>query len=436
MKHQFIISAPNSNAGKTTVTLGLLRLLKQKGLSVQPFKVGPDYIDPKFHKLASGKTGVNLDLFMMRKEELQESIALYGNNADVHCIEGVMGLFDGAKKDKGSTAHLAKEIKTPVVLIVDAKSVAYSVAPLIQGFTNFDKDVNIIGVIFNRVGSERHYTFLKEACEGIGVTSFGYVPKIPEADIPSRHLGLNIEDITQFDKAIDAIALEIDKTVDWQELLKRTVRKPLETNTKDKSSKKSGIQFLVAKDDAFNFTYKQTITAMETLGSVTFFSPLKDEELPKGDVLYLPGGYPESYLEALSTNTKMRNAIHNFAEQGGATIAECGGMMYLGKEIIDKEGKAFSMANVFEFSTTMQNMKLSLGYKSITLDTLALKGHEFHYSNTVNDERITYKGKIYNARGKEVATKIYQYKNTLASYIHLYLGDVDKLKELIATIKK
>ena len=174
MAKQLIISAPSSNAGKTTLTLGLLRLLKRKTKAVQPFKVGPDYIDPKFHQLACGQTGVNLDLFMMSQEDIHNNLNFYGKDSQVNCIEGVMGLFDGAQKDKGSTAEMAKKLETPVLLVIDAKAVAYSVAPLIQGFVNFDADVKVMGVVFNRVGSERHYTMLQEACEDIGGHGLGF----------------------------------------------------------------------------------------------------------------------------------------------------------------------------------------------------------------------------------------------------------------------
>jgi cobyrinic acid a,c-diamide synthase len=220
MTNQFIIAAPNSNAGKTTITLGLLRLFKNKNIAVQPFKVGPDYIDPKFHQLASARTGVNLDLFMMTPDEIKGNLNDYGQGMEVNCIEGVMGLFDGAEKDKGSTAAMAKILETPVLLVIDAKAVAYSVAPLIQGFVHFDKQVDIMGVVFNRVGSKRHYSMLKEACEDIGVRCFGYLPNMKNMAIPSRYLGLNIDAMEKFDITIDQIANELNKSVAWEAILR------------------------------------------------------------------------------------------------------------------------------------------------------------------------------------------------------------------------
>ena len=205
-KSRFIIAAPNSNAGKTTITLGVLRLLKEKGISVQPFKVGPDYIDPKFHYRACGKTGINLDLFMMTEKHLLEQLNSAEWGQQVGCIEGVMGLFDGAKKAERSTAELAIKMKLPVILVVDANAVAYSVAPLIQGFRDFDTNLILKGVIFNRVGSESHYSFLKEACDDIGVKSFGYLKRLEKVGIPSRHLGLDIANLEHYGKVIHTIA--------------------------------------------------------------------------------------------------------------------------------------------------------------------------------------------------------------------------------------
>ncbi|NQY31105.1 MAG: cobyrinate a,c-diamide synthase, partial [Flavobacteriaceae bacterium] len=314
MTKQLIISAPNSNAGKTTITLGLLRLLKNKKITVQPFKVGPDYIDPKFHELACAKVGVNLDLFMMKDDEINTCLSFYGKEAQVNCVEGVMGLFDGAKKDEGSTAELAKKLKTPVLMVIDAKAVAYSVAPLIQGFVNFDKEVNIMGVVFNRVGSERHYLMLKEACEDIGVHCFGYLSNLKNIAIPSRHLGLNIQEIEKFDTVIDQIADELEKTVNWKAILGASKEIEPTAVSLEKTVQERCIKFAVAKDEAFNFMYPQNIAAMKQLGEVLFFSPIHDTKIPDSDFIYFPGGYPESYLKELSSNKEMLTSIKEFAQ--------------------------------------------------------------------------------------------------------------------------
>jgi len=428
---QFIIAAPNSNAGKTTITLGLLRLFQEKGISVQPFKVGSDYIDPKFHQQACGKIGVNLDLFMMSEEHIRNQLMNFGNDQQVNCIEGVMGLFDGAKKAEGSTAELAIKINIPVILVVDAKAVAYSVAPLIQGFKTFDKKLHLIGVIFNRVASKSHYSFLKDACNDVGVKSFGYLRKLENAHIPSRHLGLNIENLQQFDETISTIATEMKDTLDWQSLLKETTSQKLSAKKSINQSNNKELRFAVAKDEAFNFIYPQNLKAMEDLGSLIFFSPIRDTELPQSNFVYFPGGYPECYLKELTENTSMLNSVNTYIQNGGKVFAECGGMMYLGKSISDKEGNTFLMANVFDFSTTMENAKIHLGYREIVMDNLKLKGHEFHYSVFTEQSETPYKATVLNAKGLKVETDIFVKKKAMASYIHHYFAEKNLLINLI-----
>ncbi|WP_043707301.1 cobyrinate a,c-diamide synthase [Tenacibaculum ovolyticum] len=434
MTKQFIISAPNSNAGKTTITLGLLRLFKRKNKTIQPFKVGPDYIDPKFHELACNKVGVNLDLYMMSQQDIDTNLSHYGEKGDINCIEGVMGLFDGAKKDKGSTAEMAKKLQTPVLLVIDAKAVAYSVAPLIQGFVNFDATIKIMGVIFNRVGSKRHYTMLQEACEDIGVQCFGYLSNLKNIEIPSRHLGLNIQEIEKFDSIIDLIADELEKTLDWNAILK--VSK--EVNTPPPSIHKTttkNITFAIAKDEAFNFIYPHNINAMKQLGKVIFFSPIHDTEIPKCDFIFLPGGYPEAYLKELSTNTSMLESIKTFAENNGQIYAECGGMMYLGKSIISENNTAFKMVNYFDFESTIVDKKLHLGYRTTKTNNHIFKGHEFHYSSLQNDNETTINATVLNARDGETDTKIHKKNKVIASYIHHYFGTPEILLQLINELK-
>ncbi|WBX74567.1 cobyrinate a,c-diamide synthase [Tenacibaculum pacificus] len=434
MTKQLIISAPSSNAGKTTLTLGLLRLFKRKKYAVQPFKVGPDYIDPKFHQLACNKVGVNLDLFMMTQNQIHNSLHFYGKDAQISCIEGVMGLFDGAKKDQGSTAEMAKKLKTPVLMVIDAKSVAYSVAPLIQGFVNFDKEVQIMGVVFNRVGSERHYKMLKEACDDISVHCFGYLSNLKNIEIPSRHLGLNIQEIEKFDTVINQIADELEKTIDWKAILEASKEiKPISVSS-EKIIQPKKIKFAVAKDEAFNFMYPQSISAMETLGTVEFFSPIKDDKIPDCDFIYFAGGYPESYLKELSCNTKMLTSIQKFAENNGQIYAECGGMMYLGKTIISENKTAFKMAGIFDFEATIADKKLHLGYRTSKINEHIFKGHEFHYSSLINDNETSINAIITNARAGNTTTKIYKKNKVMASYVHHYFGTSEILLQLINEI--
>ncbi|MBE7687496.1 cobyrinate a,c-diamide synthase [Tenacibaculum finnmarkense genomovar ulcerans] len=434
MTKQLIISAPSSNAGKTTLTLGLLRLFKRKKYAVQPFKVGPDYIDPKFHQLACNNVGVNLDLFMMTQNQIHNSLHFYGKDAQINCIEGVMGLFDGAKKDKGSTAEMAKKLKTPVLMVIDAKAVAYSVAPLIQGFVNFDKEVKIMGVVFNRVGSERHYKMLKEACDDIGVHCFGYLSNLKNIEIPSRHLGLNIQEIEKFDTVINQIADELEKTIDWKAILKASKEIKLISISSEKIIQPKKIKFAVAKDEAFNFMYPQSISAMERLGTVEFFSPIKDAEIPDCDFIYFSGGYPESYLKELSCNTTMLTSIQKFAKNNGQIYAECGGMMYLGKTIISENKTAFKMVGIFDFEATIADKKLHLGYRTSKINEHIFKGHEFHYSSLINDNETPINATITNARDGNTTTKIYKKNKVMASYVHHYFGTSELLLQLINEI--
>lgn len=431
---QFIIAAPTSNSGKTTITLGLLRALENRGIVTQPFKVGPDYIDPKFHKVACGRDGLNLDLFMTDIEDVLSTYANYSKNKGAVCVEGVMGLFDGARRSKGSTAEVAKVLDLPIILVVDAKSVAYSVAPLLYGFKNFDKELNIAGVIFNRVNTKSHYQFLLEACEDVGIPALGHVPFIPDCEIPSRHLGLSIQEMQGYNSVIEKVANAMEETVDIDLLLDCCLldEKKFEGETSISTSKKTTIA--VANDEGFNFSYVQNIECLKQQGEVVYFSPLKDEKLPNVDLVYLPGGYPECYTKQLSENKLMLQSIKSFAEAGGKIIAECGGMMYLGKSIIDKEGNEFEMANVFGFSTSMQAMKLNLGYRTIQFDDFELKGHEFHYSTIIKNKKSKSIAKVFNARESEVNTIVFQYKNVLASYIHYYFGKEALLTKLLKII--
>lgn len=216
---EFLIAAATSNSGKTTFTMGLLRALTRRGLNVQPFKCGPDYIDPMFHSLASGNESVNLDTFMSSHEHVQQLFAHYGKSANIRIVEGVMGLFDGYDRMTGSSAELAMLLNIPVVLIVSAKSTAYSVAPLIYGFKHFNPKVKIAGVVFNMVGSDRHYQLLTDACKDAGVPCLGYLAKNPDLIIPGRHLGLSISERENMERLINLAADEVEKNIDIEALL-------------------------------------------------------------------------------------------------------------------------------------------------------------------------------------------------------------------------
>ncbi|MDL2251848.1 cobyrinate a,c-diamide synthase [Odoribacter sp. OttesenSCG-928-J03] len=428
MQSHFLIAAPSSNSGKTTITLGLLRALKNRGVKIQPFKCGPDYIDTKYHELASGHPSINLDSFFLSQEELIDLYHTYANHAVVAIVEGVMGLFDGYEKMQGSSAQMAEILNLPVILVVNAKSMAYSVAPLLYGFKNFYPNIRITGVIFNFVGSESHYQFLKEACEEAGLESLGYLPKDASVQIPSRHLGLNIDREYQFDEFAEQVAELIEKYIDIDRLLELTGGVTTIPNHHNRCVYEGDFKIAVAKDEAFNFVYYENIEHLKSLGHVVFFSPLNDSRLPEADFLYFPGGYPELYLEQLSHNTPMLNDIRIFAEDGGKILAECGGMMYLSSSISDEYGHHYPMVGVLKQTATMEHMKLKLGYRKFECNGLEIRGHEFHYStlNTSLETEI----QQYNAKNMPVDTKLIRYKNVIAGYTHIYWGNMNNILDL------
>lgn len=425
----FLISAISSGSGKTTVTLGLLRALRNRGLSVQPLKCGPDYIDTKYHVLAAGNESVNLDLFLSSESHLKYLYNKYSSDKDVCITEGVMGLFDGYDRMNGSSAQIAEKLNIPVILVLNAKSMAYSAAALLYGFKNFSDKVNIAGVIFNFVASESHYNFLKEACHDVGLEPLGYLPKNTEIEIPSRHLGLNIDEQYRFEKFADNAATLVEKYIDIDKLLSitRINQSDIETEKGERVSSQ-GLRISVARDSAFNFMYHENIEYLKRIGTVSYFSPLSDKQLPESDFVYLPGGYPELYLTELSSNRTMLDSIRHYIEAGGKVLAECGGMMYLSSSISDENGTEYPMVNIFDQKATMENMKLKLGYRQFEYNGMSLKGHEFHYSTIKSEQQSIVQQ--YTAKGQVTDTKLMRYKNTIAGYTHLYWGDMDNLMTL------
>lgn len=419
MKSAFLIAATSSGCGKTTLSLGLMRALIRKGHYVQPFKCGPDYIDTQFQTIAAAQEAINLDLFMSSESHVRTLFRHYSKDSDVSIAEGVMGMFDGFDKMKGSSADIARVLDIPVVLLVNAASTAYSVAATIYGFTNFYPDVKVAGVIFNRVASENHFSFLKKACADVGVECFGFLKKNEALQAPSRHLGLTLSSHEMMNQFIDVAADEVEKNVEIGRLLTATSL----TEPPKEELKIPVLQDLtvaVARDEAFSFIYPANL---KTFGKIIYFSPLHDKHLPDADLVYLPGGYPELYAGELSSNIGMRNGIRTFAEDGGHILAECGGLIYLCDEI-DGHG----MCGIFPLKATMKDSKLSLGYRTIKFPHVTLKGHEFHYSHIIDplsEESIALQE---NAKGLSVETPVYRYKDTIAGYTHLYWAETDILK--------
>ena len=395
-----------------------MALLVSKGLKVQPFKCGPDYIDTKFHASVCGRPSINLDTFMASPEHVRELFTHYGKDADVCIVEGMMGLFDGYDRDKGSAYEIAKTLDIPVVLVVDAKSAAYSVAALLQGFLNFRKDIRFAGIIFNKVGSARHFEMLQQVCDDLQIKCLGYLPKDALLEQGSRYLGLDFSEQSETQKLVNLL----EEHVDWRylkELLVRSEQTLSPTRADSLSVTSYGLNVLMAKNaESFSFVYQETI---DRFSSVRFFDPETEVPSFEGvDLLYLPGGYPEKHLEALVKNEACRKAINDFAEQGGSVVAECGGMMYLCERIVTDEGE-YSMCGVLPYRITarQEDRKLSLGYRQFELDGKVYRGHEFHYTQFLGEVPVS-ATQVYDAKGKPVETPVFKYKNVLASYTHLY----------------
>lgn len=438
MKPQLLIGAATSGSGKTTFTMGLLRALKKRGLRVQPFKCGPDYIDTQFHTLAADVESVNLDTWMASDTHVQHLYNKYGEKADVCITEGVMGLFDGYQRMKGSSAEIAQLLNIPVVLIVSARSTAYSVAPIIFGFKHFRPAVKIAGVIFNQVSSSSHYSYLREACIDAGVDCLGYLPNTDDLKIPSRHLGLTLTAKRSMNVQIELAAELIEKHVNLDKLLSICNRNfpcsyslpyTSEADIDHFKPRSKSMKIAVAHDPAFNFIYRENIDRLAEIGNITYFSPVYGSDLPQADLIYLPGGYPELFARQLHRRKKMMEAIKEHAEKGGKILAECGGMMFLTRSLTVRQGgTAYPMANVLPLDCTMVGAKLHLGYRRIVYNGMELRGHEFHYSNVVSPDGLPSAAQQFNAKGVEVNTPLYRYKNVIAGYTHLYWGETDILK--------
>jgi cobyrinic acid a,c-diamide synthase len=378
---RFVIAAPASGSGKTTVTLGLLRAFAQDGLAVSGAKSGPDYIDPRFHEAACGQPCLNLDAWAMTPDRIH-ALAPAGDLI----IEGAMGLFDGAPPiGKGACADLARLLDLPVVLVVDAGRMAQSVAPIVQGFAQFDSTVTIAGVILNNVGSDRHEVMLRDALRRINMPVFGAVRRNAALQTPSRHLGLvQAQERTDLEGFLNAAADAVRSGVDMPALLSLGAAS---TRTKHRGTLCPASTIAVAKDAAFAFAYPHLLDDWHAAGaSITTFSPLNNDPVPAVDFIYLPGGYPELYAGQIASNSTFMQSLINAAEHTDI-YGECGGYMALGQSLIDAEDHTHKMAGLLNLETSFSQRKLHLGYRNLTATTGPFRGawtgHEFHYATTV-----------------------------------------------------
>ena len=456
-----VIAGTHSGCGKTIVTLGILAALRKKNHTVQPFKAGPDFIDTGLHRTITGRVSRNLDLWMCGRKYIEGLFHRYSADADAAVVEGVMGLYDGTT----STADLAVMLGLPVILVVDAYGMAESAGAVVRGFRDQGTGigVNIEGVIFNRVGSDRHYQRLKNSIRDMPV--LGYLPRNLNFKIPHRHLGLIVAEedpigSEEIDKLADAVLEHIDMEFLVRKCGSDEVRKNKENDrrktviaTSLSSLGAPDLKIGVAYDRAFCFYYEDNFDLLRAEGAtIVRFSPLEDSTIPDGlDALYFGGGYPELYAEELSRNRPMLDSVKEWSGRGMPVYAECGGFMYLTEGIYDFEDNFHQLAGVFPSKTVMKKGRAHLGYREVTLqrDSITgdkgsvLRGHEFHYSEIMDRAEAGKRGstkvvtselpnlrtstlsQVYSVKdgsGNKLGIEGYTVNNTLGSYIHLHFG--------------
>lgn len=429
-----LIAGTGSGSGKTTITLGLLAALRNMGMKVQPFKCGPDFIDPGLHQLACGRVSRNLDLWMMGEAQVLETFAaIAAERADISVIEGAMGMFDG---QASSSAALAKGLGVPVVLILDVRSAAESVAAVLRGFETLMPEVAPVAVILNRVASPRHLELVSGAIrKHCRAEILGHLPQNLDFSMPSRHLGLftGAEQPISLE-TLESLATTISAQVNLVRLLELAGGATVPP-AKEIPARQGEVEARigVARDRAFCFYYEDNFDLLRAAGAeLIFFSPLADQDLPEElDGLYLGGGYPELYARELSCNLTMRRAIYDWAQSGRPLYAECGGFMYLTEGIVGEDLGVLPMAGVFPVTARMQKKRASLGYREVRLEQncffgpvgTVLRGHEFHYS--VIDQMPDHIERIYsvNSSGNgDQSREGYRYNNVLGGYLHLHFG--------------
>lgn len=434
-----VISSNSSGGGKTTISVGIMKALMKKGFDVQGYKVGPDYIDPAFHSKITGKPSRNLDIYLMGEEGIKASYSR--GKGDLSVVEGVMGLYDGKGIDsKYSTAHVAKTLGLPVVLVLSPKAQSATLCAEINGLMNFE-EIKIGGIILNNI-SESYYNLLKAAIEyNCNVKVLGYIPKDERLKIGSRHLGLiQSSEIEDLEEKIDICSEHILKNVDMEELLKIFKETPVYKDNFHLQNE--DLKIAVAYDKVFSFYYRENIELLEELGEVIYFSPLNDEELPKDiDFLYIGGGYPEVFIEELSKNKSMLKSIKEELDKGLKCYAECGGLMYLTEAIENNEGLKGDTVGYFKGTSKMTKRLQNFGYAQLEVckeneilpKGLTINCHEFHKSIVELDEKTIFKinKTMYNGETKNWHCG-YIKGNTIAAYAHVnFLGNIEFLKALL-----
>ena len=441
MAPAIVIAGVRSGVGKTTIATGIMGALTRRGLSVQPFKAGPDYIDPSYHKLACGVPSRNLDTWLLPHPTVLELFQRASGRGDISVIEGVMGVFDGhsSLSEDGSTAELAKLLGVPVILVADASKVARSVAAEVLGYQQFDPDLNIVGVILNGVGSTRHLDFCKPQIEATtGLPVLGYLPRRDDLVQPERHLGLipTVEG-TVARKWYDTLIAQIEETIDLDRLIilansaasSATGREAVAEAYPESPQPKRAV-IAIAQDQAFSFYYQDSLDLLEAWGAeLAPFSPLEDQRLPDGTSgIYLGGGFPEIFARELSENKPMHLAIQDAVRREVPVYAECGGLMYLGQSLSDLEGVQHTMTGVIPAVSRMSSKRLTLGYRELEAMSdgpllrkgQTVRGHEFHWSTL--DLPPDPAHSVYRVVDQDGRLEGFQWGSVWASYIHVHLG--------------
>lgn len=432
----FLIAGSASGVGKTTTSLALCAALRARGLTVQAFKCGPDFLDTGHLSAVTERPARNLDGWMLDEAANRKGFLRATVDADIAIVEGMMGLFDGVsgQGDRGSAAEIAKWLSLPVVLVLDASKSARSIAAVLRGFEVFDPALRFAGVVLNGVAGESHYRILADAVRSTSPTPLlGWLPRDESVRIPERHLGLRTaQEEPEWDRKTEAFAALAEKHLALDELLGSAPDLPVELHRKLLPTTSARVSIGVAQDRAFCFYYQDNLDLLERAGArIVPFSPLRDAHLPKGiDALYLGGGYPEIHAPQLSANTSLTAEVRAFAQQGRPVYAECGGMMYLSERLRTSDGQVFPMSGVLPVEIEMTDRLVRFGYVEVELmrDCLlgkmgtALRGHSFHYSRSTATRELP---AAFNARytlsGKCAAEGVV-FRNVLASYIHLHFG--------------
>ncbi|WNM56724.1 cobyrinate a,c-diamide synthase [Candidatus Nitrospira allomarina] len=437
---RLVIAGTHSGVGKTTVTLALLAAFRALGRTVQPFKVGPDFLDPGHHQLASGRESRNLDGWMLGAVLNRTIFQEAAHGADLSIIEGMMGLFDGSSpvKETGSTAELAHQLNAPILLVVDGSAMARSAAAMVYGYAKFDSSLQVAGVIFNRLNSEGHFLLLKEAVEQeTRIPVVGYLRTDSDVTIGDRHLGLRTALENSRNEWYSKLGELASATIDLVRVERLAQASPdMPVTNSGRPAKNSrpvnrSVRVGVAFDPAFCFYYPENLQLLQAAGGeLVRFSPMHDAALPDVDLVYLGGGYPEIYADVLQRNMAMRQSIQAFAARGGVVYAECGGLMYLAKTLSDFDGTVYDMVGVIPAETAMSRTQMTLGYRELTVacggplgeQGVRIRGHEFHYSTLHPKGDLKFLGHLTDAQGRDRGGDGIAVGNVIALYTHLHFS--------------